>query len=64
MVWPEVLRSCESDDDHDSAPALPDQMSSETPRPLSVVAGVLHRIWPVRASAIQESGCVVLSVTL
>src|SRR5690242_9058839 len=41
-VCPEVLRSCESADDHDSAPGLPDQMSSETPRPLSPAAGVLH----------------------
>src|ERR1041384_6744338 len=27
-------------DDQDSAPALPDQMSAETPRPLSPLAGV------------------------
>src|SRR4051794_36666518 len=33
------LRTPLTSDDHDSAPALPDQMSPDTPRPLSPPAG-------------------------
>src|SRR4051812_40426021 len=37
---PAGLRTPSAAADHDSAPALPDQMSAETPRPLSPFAGV------------------------
>src|SRR4051794_9264942 len=53
-----------SEDDHDSAPALPAQMSPATPRPLSPLAGVDQMTWPVLASAIQDEGFEPSSSTL
>lgn len=58
------LRMPLSADDQDSAPALPDQMSPETPRPLSPLAPVDQRIWPVRASAMYDEGFEPSSSTL
>src|SRR5512142_1865310 len=64
MLWPVALRRLPSAADHDSAPGEPAQMSSETPRPLSPLAGVDHSTCPVRASAIQELGFELSSSTL
>ncbi len=58
------LRRPSAADDQDSAPALPDQMSSLTPRPLSPSAGVDQMTWPVFASAIQDEGLELSSSTL
>src|SRR3954465_13656362 len=52
--WPLGLRIPPPPEaDPDSAPALPDQRSADTPLPLSPEAAVCHRICPVRASAIH-----------
>src|SRR5690349_11184158 len=40
---PDGLRTPSTADDQLSAPGLPAQMSADTPRPLSPLAGVLHR---------------------
>src|SRR4051812_39213181 len=58
------LRTPSAAADQDSAPGLPAQMSPETPRPLSPLAGVVHRTCPVRASAIHEEGLLPSSSTL
>src|SRR3954452_8163029 len=58
------LRSPSAAADQDSAPGLPAQMSSETPRPLSPLAGVVQMTCPVRASANQDDGLVPSSSTL
>src|SRR4051812_47200739 len=61
---PAGLRMPSVADDQDSAPGLPAQMSPDTPRPLSPLAGVDQSTWPVRASANQDEGLLPSSSTL
>src|SRR5690349_6350086 len=58
------LRTPSACEDQDSAPTLPAQTSSQTPRPLSPLAAVDQRIAPVLASAIQDAGFEESSSTL